>query len=502
MSTAILAAFILTFFLGRVLRPAAPRPTSVLAWSTGWVGLIWLVGVPGVVVLARSAMYGVYSSLGLLAFLLVLLVPWQITRLVLIPLGLPRLAYWMAKLALWTWGPDRTGGPALAAAWALLHRRAHHEKTAEWLEDELHSQLSLLGGGVVAFGLLAASRGDRETARALMESIATFDPRVARKAVRRVAADWLVADAAAAGDWKRLARMSERPASRTAWLMAAVAARLLGEAGALSSGTLWWMWLMAPRRRWTYSIVRRAAAVPPAEGRVTSPAPERQPPVAEAPPGTSSLDWALSQHLALLSAPPGSAQPEALAALGRAWDAALADPALRSHLAERAARLGEEVFVDINDTLRRIRGAAEADLGALIAREGIELARLQEPGELLDRVAYLQRERILSELELAASALARRRVRGRAQWPVEELREWLALRALYERAAATGGLESRRVAFAVLEHEVCNLGVWLFNVREEKPLANALFRWLAAEAEAVGAAESARVNRVNAALGF
>ena len=64
-----------------------------------------------------------------------------------------------------------------------------------------------------------------------------------------------------------------------------------------------------------------------------------------------------------------------------------------------------------------------------------------------------------------------------------------------------GGLEARRLAYAACHHEVCELAVWLFNVREEKPVANAMFRWLLAEAEIVGDSASADVNRKNVACG-
>jgi hypothetical protein len=42
-----------------------------------------------------------------------------------------------------------------------------------------------------------------------------------------------------------------------------------------------------------------------------------------------------------------------------------------------------------------------------------------------------------------------------------------------------------------------NFAVWLYNDRTEKPLANAIFRLLEAEAVALGDAESERLNKKN-----
>lgn len=483
----------------RRTQPASSQ-TSILGQPIGWLGFSWLFLAPAAAGLAGAVASGVWTMLPPLAVLLVVLFPWPITRMILIPLGMPRAAYYVARLSDLWWRGDRSGGAALAAAWALLRQPTHREKAAAWIELKLQkSEKRLMGGAIVAHGLIAAARGDLEAARAVLESVTVMAPRAVRAIARDVALEWLIADAAALGDWKRVSELGERPVTRTVRLMGGVADRLLRNPEAPANARLYWRWLVAPRRRWTRAVVLRAVATPyePRErtwahsdgpGPVVSPPPE----------GADALTGALWQHAELLRRPAARLSQEELVALGRAWDAALADAGLREQLLARAVALG---VPGIDGALTKLRAAAEADVGAAAEAAGIRLGELNEPGELLGRAAYLEKERMLSELELAASSLARRTEERRELPPLDEWREWLGIRKLYERAAA-GGLDARRLAYSAIHHEVCELAVWLFNIREEKPIANAMFRWLLAEAERVGATESARVNRNNVACGF
>ena len=62
-------------------------------------------------------------------------------------------------------------------------------------------------------------------------------------------------------------------------------------------------------------------------------------------------------------------------------------------------------------------------------------------------------------------------------------------------------MDLRRLSFPRVNAEVCHLAVWLFNVRGQRALANAMFRWLLAEAEAVGDERAASLARDNLACG-
>jgi hypothetical protein len=74
--------------------------------------------------------------------------------------------------------------------------------------------------------------------------------------------------------------------------------------------------------------------------------------------------------------------------------------------------------------------------------------------------------------------------------PIDEWREWCALRSAYEAAVAAGGLELRRLAFPHAYTTGNSMAVWLWNTRSEYALSYAISRWLLAEALAVGDAEA------------
>src|SRR5690606_1070600 len=110
-------------------------------------------------------------------------------------------------------------------------------------------------GGIVAAGLLAASRGDREGARDILLGAEDFEADVAPKAARQVANEWLVADAAARGDWIAVIRRGALPGQATAYtrFLARAAARIRGQAApgeAVPTDLgLWLSWLLVPGRR-------------------------------------------------------------------------------------------------------------------------------------------------------------------------------------------------------------------------------------------------------------
>jgi hypothetical protein len=86
----------------------------------------------------------------------------------------------------------------------------------------------LQGSTVIAMALLASARGERKHARALMESVWWLDPRAHAPGIIEYALGWLVTDAAAEGEWKRvLSFVAEAPESATMRLFAHLAGRVL-----------------------------------------------------------------------------------------------------------------------------------------------------------------------------------------------------------------------------------------------------------------------------------
>jgi hypothetical protein len=74
--------------------------------------------------------------------------------------------------------------------------------------------------------------------------------------------------------------------------------------------------------------------------------------------------------------------------------------------------------------------------------------------------------------------------------PIDEWREWVALRSAYEAAVNAAGLELRRLAFPHAYAKGSSMAVWLWNARSEYALSHAISRWLLSEALAVGDTEA------------
>lgn len=468
---------------------------------------VWSVLMPIGLVLFAGVLAGQIYLLPPLLGIIALAFPWTTTRLVLIPLGFPRVAYWLTRTAEVTFDGDLPGGAALAGAWAHLRVREPNEATAAWLEDRLRpATVQTLGGaGILASGLLLAARGDRDGARAVIRTVTEIDPRACPTAARRLAAGWLAADAASRGAWSEVATIGVGLGSgRQAWLLSAVAQSLLGEPLAPGRPGLWLRWAVAPNRRGTRAIVRRALDVLDGVYLEIDP-PEAAPAIVAV---VAADDWsnALARHAAVLTKPIDAVEGADMLALGRAWDAILEDRAAERILAERALLLGADSSAR---TLARLREAVEEDLTALVLAREIGLDTLHEGGATttassptIDRVRRRVRDHLLVSVESASDAL-RRRIDDKRELPaVDEWREWTTLRLAYEHGVRLAGQDFRRLAFYKVHPDITSLAVWLFNDRTQRPLGNAMFKWLLNEATILDDARAIALQTKNVACGI
>jgi hypothetical protein len=470
----------------------AGRRAAHLAWSAaaaaslcaGGAGLLGLIAM-----FVHVGWWWLALPLGYAALVPLFAAP--VAEHVAAPLGAPRLAAWMGARALVSGGdPD---APALVwAARAAACRPS--ERAIAWVEAARARRGRVGDAEVVATGLCAAARGDREGARALIESVelvAELHP-----AVRELAGEWLAADDAARGAWGAILARAERPAAwpatATTFLLEGVAARLSGAPGAPSRANLIARWLEAPRRALTWQIVARALA------RVDVPAAPVAPAAAPEPLAPAgALPRALAAHVALAR---GDVSAATLAAAGAAWDRALADADTRITVLSRAAALGAPV--DAGDrALRELAATAAADLAELAEAHGVGVAALAAAGSpVLGQAAARVRARLLADLELAFARLADRAAARDGLAAVDEWRAFAALRRDYDRAAVAGGLELRRLAFVHAHVAVGRVAVWLWNERGEHVLSHGMSAWLAGEALAVGDAQAVETHAQNARL--
>jgi hypothetical protein len=474
--------------------------------GTPFTALVWGILAPIGLVMFVSVLLGNILLLPPLLLIIAVALPWTTTRLLLIPFGRPRMAYWLARTAEVTFDGDVHGGAALAGAWALLRRREHDEATAAWLEDRLRpAKAQTLGGaGILATGLLLAGRGDRDGARAILRTVVEIDAAACPEAARRLAAGWLAADAAARGAWREVAEIGVGASSgRQAWLLSAVAQSLLGEPLAPGRLGLWVRWVLAPNRRGTLAIVRRALdALDGVYVEVDEPAAAiTSAPIA----ADDAWSTALAHHAALLTKPIASVEQGDLLTLGRAWDAILEDRAAERILVERALLLGGG---SSTQALARLRDDVEADLTALVlARDvGLEVPQVEgeatTPSPTIERVRRRVRDDLLVGVEAASDAL-RRRIDDKREIPAaDEWREWTALRLAYEHGTRLAGQDFRRLAFYKVYPDITGLAVWLFNERHQRPLGNAIFKWLLGEATALDDARAIALQTKNVACGI
>ena len=455
---------------------------SIVVWVlVGGMMLVWAVQLGA----------GELAALPKLLVGLVVLLPWPTLRLVLLPLGLLRTAYYLSFLCLVRFQDDRRGGALLVGAWALLRapQRAasESEPALRFLEKRLHRLKNLRGAAVVAMGLGAARRGELEAARALLESAFNLDPAACPQWALELAGEWLTVDAVAQGSWSKVCARDSgvRPRSPLTRFLRACAARFATPAEPTlappSDLALTLAWLRAPHRRATFSLLQRA--------RLSRPQPA--PPSPAAPPGSPEpapeLPAALRELALVLLAPSSTLTQEQLLRVCRGFDAALRSPATLRHLTERALSLGQ---AGPEEALRELRAQLAALIGARLREAALPIDQLlatspagQPASELGAAAAQAVRTQLLEEIEQACDAL-HDRTTDKRELPVEdEWREWAALRARYHRVSQLGGLTIRRLAWGPLHREVCNWAVWLWNERRHKVLANAVFRFLLTEAE-------------------
>jgi hypothetical protein len=464
-------------------RPAGAPPTAAL---TGMQGL----RVLGLVLGAPFAVLDVFFAIALhplavpitLALSAVVFPLWWAT--VAAALGWPRVARLLAQASL-SFESDRVGGPLAVAARGAGHAR-DREAAMAWLEKALAAQ-PLRGGSLLASALLVDLRGDREGARALASSVALLSPATQHtpKLVRAWAHEWLAAEAASRGAWEDVRRHSDLalPQTPTGALLQAFSLRMLGRP--VAPVTLWWRWLRAPYRLRTWPRLHEALAFRAASQLPLTPA---------APPPGDPLGRALQFHAEVAAQAAPTA--ESLALLGALWDEALQSPAVADRLAQRAKLVGGDA-VAAQFELRR---EAEGELTALAER--LPGGLHEASGELLETVARSVRAQRLAELEQACVAMGDRTKEKRELPVLDEWRELLEVHRRYERVVAQGDESTRRLAFQTLHDQLNHWGAWVWNARNERALANALFRWLHAEAVLLNDLEAMELQGKNAKLAF
>jgi hypothetical protein len=399
-----------------------------------------------------------------------------ITRNVLVPLGLVRTAFWIAH----TVSMDDSDAYGLCcAAWA--HAMKPTPKGEAWIVARRDTRVPLGDAEIIVTALLAAARGDAETARQLMRSTAEMVEN--HPLVRELAGEWLAVDAAERGAWAELhadAICARWPASSLTFLLEGIAAHKVDAKRAPGSFELRARWLLAPFRRVTRTLLASASPAVPISVQIVA----AETTAADAVPIAAPLPRAVAAHLELATSRPD--QPRFATAV-TAWDVALADGETQKWLARRAIELDAPTGA-VDRAIREVATAVTDELAKLA--DAAALGAPDAHGPVGDALARRLRHGRLDALEAAFTRWEQRRHTGSLRAPIDEWREWVALRASYEAAVQAAGLELRRLAFPHAYSKGTSMAVWLWNSRNEYALSHAISKWLLEEALAVGDTEA------------
>lgn len=487
--------------------PVAPEAVlAVLLWL--FVGPVWLMQTTMLLgAIGSGEWLEALRAFGLWSLTTVVLFPWPIARLWLIPRGHPRAAWMVTRLSFWVWRRDVPGGALIAASWASARAAqrgtAASPKVIEWIERRLaatskHATRWTLGGaGIIAAGLLAEARRDRVQARRLIVSAGELAEPTWPRAAIQFAWEWLSAEAMTRGAWREVEFLARTAPveSRSLSFIGSVAARLTGVAPLPNDLLLQWRHFAAPRRLATRELLRRAIAAPATKREVDDRKHARPTPTL---PDGPPLLAAMTLHAHTLAGDPKRVTRAELARLARLWDDALADPSLEQQIDARGEALGSHASTRTSNMLA---DTVREDLLALVRAAGLELGTLGEESELLGRAARHLYGELLDGLEVATAALESR-VESKRELPaIDEWQSFLAVREQYAEAVSLGGLPLRRLAFSTVHAPVCALAVWLWNTRAERAIGNAMFSWLLAEAIIVDDAEAIRLQERNVGCG-
>jgi hypothetical protein len=398
--------------------------------------------------------------------------PGLVIEYIVIPLGLPKLAFWMTTyLRPLGVGGDPRSTAVCHAARALLCKTQPNPNHLVWLEDEISWAHRGRGAMLVAEGFLAVLRGDLRTARVELRAADALHRSFISRSLRAAARDWLIADAAAAGNWREVRMRGTRgtPLFRWSYAVGRIAQRLTGNADAPSKLTAVLLWAIAPRRRATWPLLRRALRA----ARFSAPPEQR---VGVVP----TLPFALGQ-LASLHRGPASASNARVAETVRALQDALDAPATLAFVERRVLALG--ATRQAQSLLGEFREQLETMLGGLVG-EGAPPRLHGAPPELLLAAARKARGRLLRDLEMYCSDYEQRTRAAVTLTELEEWRTWAKVRDSGERLLAIDP-DAEAALFQVAYVALCNFAVFQHNQHLRTGLAHNMYDWLHQRAQSL-----------------
>ena len=400
--------------------------------------------------------------------LAVLGVPGWVLSFVLIPAGIPQLAYYFTRASF----PQATLGETRGGAvfnelrarlrWGL---RLDRVTSATWSNGLLDFGSLLNDGGVrgaslAARAILDALEGDGEHARELFAVVQGLAPDRAAYSIRGYGQAWLLCDAARRAAFHEVIRLCQRgPRSRRRWFMRIAAERLLGLPNAASSFALKCAWLLAPARRQTYDLFRRALQAEPRR---------------ELTEACSGFAATMGRTRALMRLPRGVVTRSELRCVAASWQICFESGEARELVAMRREQLQGDFAAD------EVVARFEREIIALLAELWRDSLADDEPDSAESDLILAVKDQLQFELLGELESLCQTLPHGSASTTAElepHWRTWARVRAIAQLFFDT--LPDRGyMVFEASGGELLNHAAWLYNKERARNVAHDIFRFL------------------------
>jgi hypothetical protein len=430
-----------------------------------WV-LSFFVAFRKIAVFAIASAFIGYNNTASIAFYLIatpFFFPTLLLNVIFLPLGLSGGAYWLVRLCVPLGvGHDRRAAGAVYGALALVRKGA---KPHQW--DELRWKVDCLVAGVaqsVAMGLLAALAGDELTARLIFLDTDTHAPGIGPRKLRRIARDWLVMDAAQRGNWSEAIRLGGRGwfGYRWSYSVGAMAKRLCHEPSGRPGWQLCALWLLAPRRWQSLSLLRRALKTP--RQQVESPLP-----------CSGDLPLALGTLAKLVD---GSRRPTTEAFLATLdWvDSRLEDTEMHFHMEARTAHLDRLNEIEAGTVIEIFRDQLIAMIIPILENSP-QLAKHGDAGGIVRQAINVFQPVAMQRIEVHCGDYDKRIERKRR---LDHFSEWVAWAKLRDTADLLLQLApwAKDAVFQTVYSPVNNFAAHQHNRENRLLLAHNMFTWL------------------------
>jgi hypothetical protein len=418
--------------------------------SGGWHPLVWFSSVYVMWIAAALWPTQPITALALSVVVVVMVFPSLLAKLS-VRWGWQRLSMGLWWLSFARFGHDRAG----ASLWAAYLVAKRTNKDAHWARARLSAQRAtkVRGTTLLTMAMIAQHDGLHAHAQQLVGLALHMHRSCLPPSLRRQALTWLCTERAAQGAWHRLAEV-DPAGSPTAYVLVACAQKMLGMEPT-HLGTTWKRTACLALAGWPTVLVQFVDEV------FGAPAPHT---TSAARPWTWNA-WA--QGVAL-----GAAEAQRIGIITNdEWMASLR-ASVRSHVRAQV------VSLDWSAT-------HEHELDALVA-EVLE----EERGVCLDQVELLATSWRVQLASTTQSTLP--------SMPI--VLEVIDAMVLAQRAQRLGK-NAAVLMHESIDHALCDIAVWLWNVRDQRPLGHALFGHLLQQAQRVGDSAMVKLQQDNLKVG-